>query len=131
MPKQTKTLADGNILNEWQNALNNLKSQGKVMLYANLINTEAVEINDMTVEIRFNNGLNTFRKELLQRPENLNILTKEIAIICKKPMQIKFEDAKGEKPASVMPKVEKKIEPKEDEDILSGLDIPINIIEEE
>ncbi len=89
----TPNLSKGNIISDWQNILGDLKKQGKVMLYANLINTEAVELNDMTVAIRFNNGLNAFRKELLQKPENMSVLSKEIAVVCGKPMQIKLEDA--------------------------------------
>ncbi len=134
----TEELAKGNIITNWQNVLNDLKKQGKVMLYANLIGTEAVEINDMTVGIRFNNGLNSFRKELLQQPENMNVLTKEISIVCGKPMQIKFEDASGMKGNKHKEnKQEEKIINKEEnvseetgEDILEGLDIPINFIEE-
>lgn len=126
-------LANGNIISSWPNVLINLKKQGKVMLYANLINTEAVEINDMTVGIRFNNGLNSFRKELLQKPENMNVLTKEISIVCGKPMQIKLEDTGGVK--QTVTKVNtapapKQSEAKQEEDILDTLDIPINFVEE-
>jgi DNA polymerase-3 subunit gamma/tau len=80
-------LTEGTPIKEWQNIVNKLKTQGKVMLYANLINTEAITANDMTVVIRFNNGLNSFREDLLKKPENMNILTKEISMICGKPMR--------------------------------------------
>lgn len=130
--KPSESLANGNIITSWPNVLTDLKKQGKVMLYANLINTEAVEINDMTVGIRFNNGLNSFRKELLQKPENMSILIKEISVVCGKPMQIKLEDAGQVKPKTVSVQEEIIQNPKEeaDEDILENLDIPINFIEE-
>lgn len=83
------TLTEGTPIKEWPNVINRLKTQGKVMLYANLINTEAITANDMTVVIRFNNGLNSFREELLKKPENMNILTKEISMLCEKPMRSK------------------------------------------
>lgn len=130
----SESLANGNIITSWTNVLNDLKKQGKVILYANLINTEAVEINDMTVGIRFHNGLNSFRKELLQKPENMNVLTKEISVVCGKPMQIKLEDASTQKPkiAPIQEENTKKAEEQKDteEDILENLDIPINFIEE-
>ena len=125
-------LVKGNIITNWPNVLTDLKKQGKVILYANLVNTEAVEENDMTVGIRFHSGLNSFRKELLQRPENMSVLTKEISIVCGKPMQVKLEDAAGEK-QTVTPAKEnviKQEEEKKEEDILETLDIPINFIEE-
>lgn len=94
---KAEPLTPGENITRWPDAINNLKKQGKVMLYANLINTEAVEINDMTVAIRFNNGLNDFRRDLLQKPENMNALVKEVSIICGKTMQIKLEDASRRK----------------------------------
>ena len=151
-PKQVtpKVLAKGENLNDWPKAINNLKKQGKVMLYANLINTDAVMLNDMTVSIRFNSGLNAFRKELLQKPENMNALNKEVAMICGKPMQIKFEDASQSNVTTAKnayPRKEVKQEPKtetkpenitkqqdgseEEPDDLTDLDIPINFVEEE
>ena len=134
--KPKANLVDGSTVANWENVLNDLKKQGKVMLYANLVNTEAVQINDMTVSIRFYNGLTDFREKLLKQPENMNILTKEISMMCGKPMQIKFEDAKNAKPQvmkkpSVPKKEENKTEEiKEEDDILNSLDIDINIVDE-
>ena len=135
--EKQKPLAPGSKLPTWSNVLANVKKQGKVMLYANLINTEAVEINDMTVEIRFNNGLTDFRKNLIQQAENMNILTKEVAMICGKPMQIKLQDASSGKSANnqvAQKSVASPISQSEQEDssnILEDLDIPINFVEEE
>ena len=125
----------GNEVNGWQDVLERIKSQGKVILYANLINTSLNEINDMTVEIVFHNGLNDFRKALLEKSENMNVLSKEIAMLCKKPMQIKFVEGSSnvkstKKETNVKKEVPKAKEETED-DVLSNLDIPINIIEEE
>lgn len=125
-------LSEGTVIKEWKNVINNIKEQGKVMLYANLLNTEAIIANDMTIVIRFNNGLNKFKEDLFKQSENMNILNKEIAMICKKPMQIKLEDAKIMKASPK--KVKEKQEPikqEEPEDVLEGLDIQINYIEEE
>lgn len=138
---QTKTsinLAPGSKIPKWQNVLSNLKTQGEVMLYANLIGTDAVEINDMTVEIRFNGGLTAFRKDMLEKPENMAKITKEISMICGKTMQIKLQDAEGAKQNKVtktvnqVPKVkETEIKQENPEDILGNFDIPINFVEEE
>lgn len=90
------------------------------MLYSNLINTKAQQIDDLTVEIVFPNGLTPFGKTLLERPENVNELTKLISMECGKEMRIKYID---EKQATI--KKENSLE-----DMVKGLDIPINIIEE-
>ena len=41
----------------WPEILTDLKQNGKIVLYTNLINTQAKEINDMTVGIEFKNGM--------------------------------------------------------------------------
>ena len=131
---QPVKLTQGEKLANWQNVISNIKNQGKVMLYANLINTYAVQLNDMTVAIRFNNGLNSFRKDLINKPENMNVLIKEVSVICGKPMQIKLEEAnvKSEESHSLVQSAKNIPVAKEEEsNPLDDLDIPINFIEEE
>lgn len=145
---QAKEPKTGEKIANWQSAIDNLKKQGKVMLYANLIGTDAVEINDMTVEIRFYNGLNAFRKELIQKPENMNALIKEVSIICKKQMQVKLKDASEEqkiekqvsapkpmqKSSTTMPIEKNGLEPETPntpEKVFEDLGIEINFIDEE
>ena len=104
----------------WPKVLDNLKSSGKMVLYSNLANTKAKQKDDLTVEIVFPKGLTTFGKSMLERPENINELTKLISMECGKQMRIKYVDA------------EDYVAQKEDniEDMVKNLDIPINIIED-
>lgn len=103
----------------WPKVLDNLKSSGKMVLYSNLVNTKAKQKDDLTVEIVFPKGLTTFGKSMLERPENINELTKMISMECGKQMRIKYVDAADY------------VAPKENniEDMVKNLDIPINIIE--
>lgn len=89
------------------------------MLYSNLINAKAQQIDDLTVEIVFPNGLTQFGKTLLEKTENISELTKLISMECGKQMRIKYVD---EKQATVK-------EGTTLEDMVKDLDIPINIIE--
>lgn len=104
----------------WPKVLDNLKSSGKMVLYSNLVNTKAKQKDDLTVEIVFPKGLTTFGKSMLERPENINELTKMISMECGKQMRIKYVDAADY------------VAPKENniEDMVKNLDIPINIIED-
>ena len=86
---QTKNLKSQEF---WPNILQQLKANGKVMLYANLLNSRAVELNDMTIGIEFSSGLNDFRKKLLEKSENLQEVEKLVSIACGKQMQIKYID---------------------------------------
>ena len=58
----------------WANVINKLKEERKAMLFSNLNNTKAVLLDDMTVGIQFANGLNSFGKAVIERPENMNEL---------------------------------------------------------
>jgi len=119
--KPVSNVKQGPITKEWPNILNDFKNNGKIMLYTNLLNTNAVEINDMTVGIEFPNGMTPFGKTVLERVENKNELIKQVSMVAGKEMNVKYIDLK-EVNANVQ---------KEDtvENMMSGLDIPFNVIE--
>lgn len=62
------------------------------MLYANLLNSRAVELNDMTIGIEFASGLNDFRRQLLETNENRREIERLVSVACGKEMQIKYID---------------------------------------
>ena len=121
----------------WPNILQQLKTSGKVMIYANLLNSRAVELNDMTIGIEFSGGLNDFRKQLLEKSENHKEIEKLVSIACGKEMQVKYIDkpvGNSEKPKNAS---KQKKEPEEEKtnkvnslDELSNLGIDINYIDE-
>ena len=84
----------GKKLDNWGKVVNGLKQSGKIMLYTNLMNTTATEINDMTVGIVFKNGITPFGRSILDKAESVNELTKIISLEYGKPMQVRYIDAK-------------------------------------
>ncbi len=120
--QKISTLKQGSITKEWPNIINDLKSNGKIMLYTNLMNTNAVEINDMTVGIEFPNGINAFGKTVLEKIENKNEIEKQVSIVCGKTMNVKYIDLKAEQAS-------KNTSSNQLEDMIGGLDIPFNIID--
>ena len=74
----------------WPQIMNDLKQNGKIVLYTNLINTTAKEINDMTVGIEFPNGMTSFGKSILEKQENIAEISKLVSIACGKEMQIRY-----------------------------------------
>ena len=80
------------IAKAWPNILGSLKNNGRIVLYTNLINTQAKEINDMTVGIEFSKGLTPFGKTVLEKQENVKELTKLVSMACGKEMHIKYID---------------------------------------
>ena len=74
----------------WPQIVKDLKQSGKIVLYTNLMNTRAKEINDMTVGIEFPNGMTSFGKTVLEKPENIREISNLVSIACGKEMQIKY-----------------------------------------
>lgn len=110
----------GENVSYWNDVINNLKSEGKVMLYTNLINTTAKEINDLTLGIEFPNGLTAFGKTVLEKPENMQELVKQVSIKSGKEMRIKLIDLKNTSTSTHNTSVDNG---------LSDLGIDINIID--
>ena len=74
----------------WPTIVKDLKQNGKIVLYTNLMNTSAEEINDMTVGIKFPNGLSSFGKTVLEKQENIKEISTLVSMACGKEMQIKY-----------------------------------------
>lgn len=107
----------GEYVSFWSEVINKLKSSGKIMVYTNLINTKAKQVND-TLQIEFKNGLTAFGKTVLSKPENIEEISNIVNSISGKEFKIKYIEGNLSTP-------------KEENNInLDGLDIPINIIEE-
>lgn len=92
--ENTIKTSSGNVA-YWVEVVNNLKKNGKIVLYTNLINTNAKEINDLTLAIEFPNGLTAFGKTVIEQPENMQELVKQVSMQAGKEMRIKLIDAKA------------------------------------
>ena len=106
----------------WKEIVNNMKKNGKIMLYTNLLNTDAIEVNDMTVGIQFPKGITPFGKTILEKPESIKEITEQVSLACGKEMHVKFIDTKpqGETERS---------EEEALSNFASGFDIPFDVIE--
>ncbi len=103
----------------WGKLVSGLKDSGKIMLYTNLMNTTATEVNDMTVGIVFQNGITPFGRSILDKPESVNELTKLVSLEFGKPMQVRYIDAKHpEQAKDIVGEITKEI------------GMPINVIDE-
>ena len=109
----------GKKIENWGKLVKGLKENGKIMLYTNLMNTTATEVNDMTVGIVFQNGITPFGRSILDKPESVNELTKIVSMELGKTMQVRYIDAKH---------------PEESRDIVGEItkeiDMPVNVIDE-
>ena len=74
----------------WPKIVNDLKQNGRIVLYTNLLDTRAEEINDMTVGIKFPKGITAFGKTILEKQENIKEISTLVSMACGKPMNIKY-----------------------------------------
>ncbi len=120
--KQTKeNPIVGEKVANWPQVVNNIKQSGKMLVYTNLLNSNAIQINDMTVGINFPKGLTPFGKTILEQTENMNEIVKQVSIELGKPMRVKL--------------IEDEVQIKEPgtsqiDNLSKELDIPINVIDD-
>ena len=105
------TIANVSSTEYWPKVINNLKSKGKLTLFTNLMNTKAVELNDMQLGIV---GLTSFGKTVVEQPENKQEISRAILQEIGKEMQVKVEEVQNIVNNQAKTK----------------FDIPINIIDE-
>ena len=74
----------------WPQVVNDLKKNGKVMLFTNLMNTTAREINDQTIGIQFPKGLTPFGKTVLEKQDSIKEISDLVSQACGKEMHIKY-----------------------------------------
>ncbi len=87
---KASTYSSSKVEEYWPQIVRDLKQNGKIVLYTNLMNTTAKEINNMTVGIEFPNGLTAFGKTVLEKPENIKEITNLISMASGKPMNVKY-----------------------------------------
>lgn len=112
-PKENKI----EVADFWGKVIDSLKAEKQPMLYSNLLNTKGVILDDMTFGIQFPNGLNSFGKSIIEKPENMSELKRLVSIECKKDMRIKLIDNKNAKSAQ-----------QPSQNGLAGLGINVNVI---
>lgn len=88
--KPTSKTYSNDLSKSWPKIVNDLKQNGKIVLYTNLMNTSAEQLNDNTVGIKFKKGMTAFGKSVLDKQENIKEISGLISLACGKDMQIKY-----------------------------------------
>ena len=122
-PKTNTVKSYSSDLNKsWPKIVNDLKQNGKIVLYTNLINTKAEQINDKTVEIKFPKGINAFGKAVLEKQENIKEISNLVSMACGKDVQIRYISDNQNQVVSHNPE-------DDIQKLANQSDIPFNIIE--
>ena len=119
-PVNTKKYSN-DLSKSWSKIVNDLKQNGKIVLYTNLMNTRAEQVSDTTVEIKFQKGMTAFGKAVLDKQENIKELSSLVSMACGKDMQIRYvSDAQNQQVVH---------NPEDDiQKLAKDADIPFNIM---
>ena len=105
----------------WNSIIDNFKKNKQMILYTNLLETDAIEMDDMTIGIEFPQGIDPARKIFLENPNNMSEITKQLTLACGKEMRVKYIDTR--------PQEDNSNEEQEISNFANGYDIPLDIIE--
>ena len=89
-PKTTVKSYSSDLNKSWPKMVNDLKQNGKIVLYTNLMNTKAQQVSENTVEIRFLNGITAFGKAVLEKQDNRAEISNLISRACGKDIVVKY-----------------------------------------
>lgn len=124
-PQQVRTTETpknpGKYVPYWQNVLDKVRQSGKMTIYANLLGTKGVLVNDLIVGIEFPGKVTDFAKKVLEEHENKIFLEKIVSMEQGADMQVRILD-----------KLEKQEQTKKQgiEGLAEDLDLPFNVIDE-
>ena len=118
MPKIEAYVPKGKTQEYWPNIIDDLKKNGKIVLYTNLLNTVAREENEKTIAIEFPKGLTSFGKTILEKSENKHELETLISGACGKTINVKYIDTKPQENESEADTIQ---------NFANKFDIPFNI----
>jgi DNA polymerase-3 subunit gamma/tau len=123
--KKEEVVTAGKPIEDWPKVLAQLKSSGKMVLYANLVGAKVGQIDDKTILI---NVAADFGKALLSKNENMKVIKEMLIKVIGHDMNIQIASGDKAKESGI----EEKKESKEDKvsELAKSLDIPFNIIEE-
>ncbi len=107
----------------WNKVIETLRQDRNQILCSNLVGTNAIIIDDMTVGIEFQGGINSFKKSIIEKSENMNELRRLVSIECKKDMRIKLIEGEHKTITDI-----EQVQSSENNNSL-GIGININIID--
>lgn len=117
-----KTPTSGTTLPYWKNVLDKIRQSGKMTVYANLIGTKGVLINDLLVGIEFPGKVTDFARKVIEDHDNKSMIEKIVSMEHGSPMQIRIIDKTVH---------QEKTDPKDGiESLANEMDLPFNVIDE-
>ena len=85
-----ENIESGEYVSFWSNIIDNLRKNGKMTVYSNLINTKAKLLDENTLGIEFKNKMTDFCKAILNKKENKEEIEKLLIQETNKNMKIKY-----------------------------------------
>ena len=107
----------------WPNVLDKIRQSGKMTIYANLLGTKGVLINDLIVGIEFPGKVTDFARRVLEEHDNKTMIEKIVSMEQGTAMKIKILDKSAETSNEVTQK-------QGIEGLAKAMDLPFDVIDE-
>ena len=120
--KPKLSVASGKYVPYWQNVLDKIRQSGKMTIYANLLGTKGVLVNDLIVGIEFPGKVTEFAKKVLEEHDNKTMIEKIVSMEQGSPMQIRILDKNAELSSSATKK-------QGIEGLAEEMDLPFDVID--
>ena len=111
----------GKYVGYWQTVLDKIKQSGKMTMYANLLGTRGVLVNDLIVGIEFPGKITDFARRVLEEHENKALIEKLVSMEQGTNMQVRIIDKTNEPKEPVKQGIE---------GFAEDQDLPFNVIDE-
>ncbi len=123
--------ADLKTIDNWKNIVEELKKSGRMVLYTNLLDTKAVEMDSRIIGIVFKKA-NGFSKMILSKPENLELIEEILKGRLGREVRVKCIDEEDfiESGKTLEQEDEKDELLEKAQSIAERFNVPLNIIEE-
>lgn len=118
------TAVQGKELGCWPEVMNDLKALGRMVIYANLINAKAYELDERVVGIMFDKSAG-FAKTIIARAENIEAIQDALAKKLGREIRVKCMDAGASMVEQAKDEFVEKVE-----DLAKRVNLPVNIIDE-
>ncbi len=119
--KASSPKTSGKYVGYWKTVLDKIKQSGKMTIYANLLGTRGVLVNDLIVGIEFPGKITDFARKVLEEHENKALIEKLVSMEQGTNMQVRIIDKTSEQKEHVKQGIE---------GFAEDQDLPFSVIDE-
>ena len=121
--EKRENIPAGKYVPYWSSVLDKVRQSGKMTIYANLIGTKGILINDLIIGIEFPGKVTEFAKKVIEEHDNKTLIEKIVSMEQGTPMQIRIIDKNSQDSNTA-------VKNQGIESFANEMDLPFDVIDE-